>query len=104
MYLHLVIFVSQEVLFLHTNLGDALYLDGLVNSRPVVMPVAVPNIDTFDDIVYKKGSSLLNMLKNTYPAKYDFNTGIKVRFLMYYTPTHAQPILVHSLFYFTVFT
>lgn len=40
--------------FAHTNLGHALELDGLVNTRPVAEPTEVPNIDTFDDIVYKK--------------------------------------------------
>ena len=44
----------QEHLFIHTNLGSALEMDGYVNSRPVVEPTPVPSMDTFDDIVYKK--------------------------------------------------
>ncbi|EDO41010.1 predicted protein [Nematostella vectensis] len=48
--------------FVQINVCSSLELDGYESSRPVVEPVNTPSLSMFDDIVYKKGSSVIRMI------------------------------------------
>ncbi|XP_070544137.1 glutamyl aminopeptidase-like [Ptychodera flava] len=84
--------------FLYSSVFNAMNVDQIVNSHPIVQPLEHPDQinEIFDTITYSKGSSILRMLESLMGEE-DFRAGIKAYMLKYKFGSVTTPDLWQAL-------